>query len=147
MRSIMQPLHIMVFYHMEKCSHVNGKWKEQDMQMYNEYDCNCGNMYLNFAPEHYKEQSSYPPQSPLWNSLGSPPCLVKPLSGSRLNVTFSWKHLLVLRVPSDQLCPPVICSHNFLILVHVTYNDYRSSPYGSFWMSVFLIVLWASFEQ
>lgn len=147
MISIKQPLQIMVFYNMEKCSQVNGKWKEQDMQMYNEYDCNYGNRYLNFEPEHSNGQSFYPSQSPLWNSLGLPLCLVKPLSGSRLNVIFSWKHLLFLRVPSDQLCPPVVCSHNFLILLHFTYNDYNSSPHGIFWMSVFLIVLWASFEQ
>lgn len=89
MRSIKQPLQVMVFNNMEKCSHVNGKRKEQDMQMYNEYDCNYGNMYLNFAPEHANEQSFYPSQSPLWNSLGLPPCLVKPLLGSTINVTFS----------------------------------------------------------
>lgn len=100
--SIKQPLQIMVFNNIEERSQVNSKWKEQDMQMYSDYDYNYGNTYLSFEPEHSK-QSSYPSEG---------------LSGILLVYLFSWfqikccflmKAFAVPQGPFRPAMPPQLC--------------------------------------
>lgn len=83
------------------------------------YDCNYRNISLNPKPEFSTAQSFYPSQGPL-NCRDSSLCLITVPSGSGLNVIFSGKHLLMLRVTSDQICTPVISSPNTLMLIMVT---------------------------